>query len=107
MASSAVIVTSVRPVAVESLALEEIRVTMQDDGEEVSGGVGGAVLGHPANAAAWLVNTLGDLGVGLEAGHVVMPGAMHAAVTAEAGHRYRAVFDRLGSVEVAFEGKSP
>ncbi|HEY7280819.1 MAG TPA: 2-keto-4-pentenoate hydratase [Actinomycetota bacterium] len=103
MASSAVIVTSGRPAPVEGLALDEIRVAMHDDDEEVAGGVGGAVLGHPANAAAWLVNTLGEHGVGLEAGHVVMPGAMHAAVTAQAGHRYRAVFDHLGSVEVAFE----
>jgi 2-keto-4-pentenoate hydratase len=41
--------------------------------------------------------------VSLEAGHVVMPGAMHAAVNADAGHRYRAAFDQLGDVVVAFE----
>jgi 2-keto-4-pentenoate hydratase len=103
MASSAVVVVSDRPVPVEDVRLEDVRVVMHDDGEPVSSGVGSAVLGHPARAAAWLANTLGELGVGLEAGHVVMPGAMHAAVTAEPGHRYRAEFDGLGAVEVAFE----
>jgi len=103
LASSALVVVSGRPVPVDGLAIEEIGVVMHDDGEPVSSGVGAAVLGHPAEAAAWLANTLGELGVGLEAGHVVMPGAMHAAVTAEAGHRYRAEFDRIGAVEVGFE----
>ena len=103
LASSALVVVSGRPVPADGLTIEEIGVVMHDDGEPVSRGVGAAVLGHPAEAAAWLANTLGELGVGLEAGHVVMPGAMHAAVTAQAGHRYRAEFDRLGAVEVAFE----
>jgi 2-keto-4-pentenoate hydratase len=103
LASSAAIVTSERAVPVEGLRLEEIEVVMLDDGEPASSGVGAAVLGHPARAAAWLANTLGELGVGLEPGHVIMPGAMHAAVTAQAGHRYRADFDHLGSVEVSFE----
>jgi 2-keto-4-pentenoate hydratase len=103
LASSALVVVSGRPVQVDGVALEEIEVIMHDDGRAVSSGVGAAVLGHPAEAVAWLANTLGDLGVGIEAGHVVMPGAMHAAVTAEAGHRYRAEFDRLGPVEVLFE----
>ena len=103
LASSAAVVTSGHPVPLDGLRLEDVEVVMHDDGEPVSRGVGAAVLGHPAEAVAWLANTLGELGVVLEAGHVVMPGAMHAAVTAQAGHRYRAEFDRLGAVDVAFE----
>jgi 2-keto-4-pentenoate hydratase len=103
MASSAVVVVSGRPVPVEGLRMEEINVVMHDDDEAVSSGLAAAVLGHPARAAAWLANTLGELGVGLEPGHVIMPGAMHAAVTAQRGHRYRADFDLLGSVEASFE----
>jgi 2-keto-4-pentenoate hydratase len=103
MASSAAVVTSDRSVPIRDLHLAEVGVVMQRDGEEVSRGAGASVLGNPARAVAWLVNTLGELGVGLEAGHIVMPGAMHAAVPAEAGHAYRAVFDELGAVEVSFE----
>jgi 2-keto-4-pentenoate hydratase len=60
------------------------------------------VLGDPAAAVAWAANTLGRLGVTLEAGHIVMPGAMHASVPAARGDTFRATFDRLGSVEVRF-----
>ena len=102
MASSAMVVTSGRVVPVTALRIEVIGTVMERDGEEVSSGVGGAVLGHPARAVAWLANTLGELGVTLEAGHIVMPGATHGSVPAEAGHRYRALFDELGTVEVAF-----
>ncbi len=102
LASSAMVVTSGRPVPPHGLALDEIGVRMERDGDEVSSGVGSAVLGHPARAVAWLINTLGEKGVGLEAGHIVMPGAMHAAVPAEAGNRFRAVFEELGPVEVSF-----
>jgi 2-keto-4-pentenoate hydratase len=102
LASSAMVVTSGDVVPLEGVRLDEIEVVMELDGEEVSRGMGSAVLGNPARAAAWLANTLGELGVGLEAGHVVMPGAMHGAVPAEVGNRFRAVFDRLGPVEVSF-----
>ena len=47
-------------------------------------------------------NTLGQLGVTLEAGHVIMPGALHASVPARTGMSFRARFDRLGDVAVRF-----
>jgi 2-keto-4-pentenoate hydratase len=103
MASSAMVIVSGRPVPVEGLLIEDLACVMQVDGAEVGRGEGRAVLGHPARAVAWLANTLGGLGVALEAGQIVMPGAMHAAVNAEVGHRYQTVFDRLGTVQAAFE----
>jgi 2-keto-4-pentenoate hydratase len=51
---------------------------------------------------AWAANTLGSLGVTLEAGHVIMTGALHASVPVAAGDEFRATFDRLGSVSVRF-----
>ena len=51
---------------------------------------------------AWAANTLGALGVTLEAGQIVMPGALHASVPRRAGDTFTAIFDRLGSVEVRF-----
>jgi 2-keto-4-pentenoate hydratase len=44
------------------------------NGRVVGSGAGGAVLGSPLNSLAWLANTVGPLGVTLEAGHVVLPG---------------------------------
>ena len=49
---------------------------------------------------AWLANVLGENGVALEPGHLVMTGALHAAVVMEAGDVFRAEFDRLGPVTV-------
>jgi 2-keto-4-pentenoate hydratase len=47
---------------------------------------------------AWLANTLGAVGVGLEPGQLIMTGALHAAVPMAAGDVFRADFDRLGPV---------
>lgn len=49
---------------------------------------------------AWLANMLGEHGLGLEPGHIVMTGALHAAVPLAAGDRFVAEFDRLGEVSV-------
>lgn len=69
----------------------------------VATGVGAAALGHPADAAAWAANALGHLGVTLEARHVIMAGALHAAVPIARGDAFTAEFDRLGSISVRFE----
>jgi len=39
----------------------------------------------PVKVVAWLANTLGSMGAKLEAGHLVMTGALHAAVPMRAG----------------------
>jgi 2-keto-4-pentenoate hydratase len=40
------------------------------------------------------------MGAKLEAGHLVMTGALHAAVPMKAGDVFRAEFDRLGPLTV-------
>lgn len=67
----------------------------------VATGAGAAALGDPLAAVAWLVNTLHPFGERLRAGQFVMTGALHAAVPIAAGERYRAEFDRLGTVSVS------
>ena len=103
MASSARVVVGAPFTPVGDVDLKTIEVTFERNGEVVARGIGSAVLGDPAAAVAWAANTLGALGVTLEAGHIVMPGAMHASVAAARGDTFRATFDRLGSVEVRFE----
>jgi len=66
----------------------------------VDTGAGAAALGDPIAVVAWLANTLGDMGTGLEAGQLIMTGALHAAVPMQAGDVFRAEFDRLGPVSV-------
>ena len=66
---------------------------------------GGRSLGDPVAVVAWLANTLGEVGVALEPGHLVMTGALHAAVPMNAGDVFRADFDRLGPVTVRVVSK--
>jgi 2-keto-4-pentenoate hydratase len=102
-ASSARLIVSSQRISPQELDLAAEGVELWCDGERVGSGTGAAVLGHPANAAAWLVNKLADFGVSLLKGQVVLPGGMCASVSVIAGKTYRAVYTRLGEVSVRFE----
>lgn len=75
-------------------------MVMTRNGELVDTAAGAAALGDPVAVVAWLANTLGEHGVTLEAGHVVMTGALHAAVPLSPGDVFTAEFDRLGTVSI-------
>ncbi|HEY1297953.1 MAG TPA: 2-keto-4-pentenoate hydratase [Chloroflexota bacterium] len=85
-----------------SLDLSAVLVTLRRNGEQVGEGAGAAVLGHPAEAVAWLANALAAFGEGLRAGDVILPGAMCASVFANAGETFEASYTGLGSVRVRF-----
>ncbi len=104
MASSARIVVGPARVAPTDIDLKAVRVVLERDGEPVAEGVGAACLGDPAAAVAWTANTLGSLGVTLEAGQIVMSGALHAAPFVREPGSYRARFEGVGDVRVRFSG---
>jgi 2-keto-4-pentenoate hydratase len=55
---------------------------------------------------AWLANVLGEHGISLEAGQVIMTGALHAAIPLSPGDTFTAEFDRLGPVTLHVDGKA-
>jgi 2-keto-4-pentenoate hydratase len=61
---------------------------------------GGAAMGHPAAAVAWLAGALAGRGERLEPGTIVLTGGLTAAVPLRAGDRITAEFDGLDPVEV-------
>jgi 2-keto-4-pentenoate hydratase len=75
-------------------------MTLTRNGELVDTGAGAAALGDPIAVVAWLANVLGENGVTMQPGHLVMTGALHAAVPMKDGDVFRAEFDRLGPVVV-------
>ena len=77
-----------------------IGMVLTRQGELVDTGAGAPALADPVRVVAWLANTLGEMGTKLEAGNLVMTGALHAAVPMRAGDVFRADFDRLGPVTV-------
>ena len=101
-ASSGGIVLGTRAVRVTDVDLELSGCVLRRNGAVVGTGAGAAVLGSPLVALAWLANTLGERGVALEAGHVVLPGSITAAVPVAAGDTVTASFGGIGSVTASF-----
>ena len=101
-ASSGAIVLGSTPTLVTDVDLRLSGCTMHRNGVLVGTGAGGAVLGSPLNSLVWLANTVGALGTTLEAGHVVLPGAITAMVPVSPGDTVTASFAGLGSVTARF-----
>lgn len=100
LASNGAVATSSRIVPVTDLDTRLIGMTLTRDGELVDSGAGAAALGDPVAVVAWLANVLGENDIALEPGHLIMTGALHAAVPLAPGATFRAEFDRLGPVTV-------
>src|SRR5919198_5650291 len=100
MASNGAVAISERVVPLDGIDVRLIGMVVSRDGALVDTGVGAAALGNPLAVVAWLANTLATDGIALEPGHVVMTGALHAAVPMIAGEEYLAEFDRLGSIGI-------
>ncbi|MCF7550844.1 2-keto-4-pentenoate hydratase [Pseudonocardia sp. WMMC193] len=100
LASNGAVAISSRIVPLEDIDSRLLGMTLTRNGELIDTGAGAAALGDPVAVVAWLANVLGENGVTLEAGHVVMTGALHAAVAMQPGDVFRADFDRLGPVTV-------
>jgi 2-keto-4-pentenoate hydratase len=106
-ASSGAVVLGSRPVRPDALDLSLAGCLLHRNGRLEGTGAGGAVLGSPVNALVWLANTLGPLGVTLQAGHVVLPGSVCAAIPFGPGDTVSAAFDRIGSVSITFSENQP
>lgn len=101
-ASSAGIVLGLAQTSPGEIDLAAVKARLSLNGEVVASGTGADVLGHPARAVAWLANKLGEFGVQLLPGHVVLPGSCTKAIDVRAGDLVEADFDGLGTVGVAF-----
>ena len=83
--------------------LEDLRLVgcvFRSHGEVVGTGAGGAALGHPAAAVAWLVNVLAAGDKRLAAGSLVLSGGLTAPAPLRRGRELSADFDGLGTVSV-------
>lgn len=97
-ASSGGVVLGSRPCRLADLDLRLAGCVLHRNGEIAGTGAGGAVLGSPINALVWVANVLGERGVGLEAGQVVLPGSMTASIPFAAGDVVTSTVAGLGSV---------
>ncbi|WP_136680353.1 2-oxo-3-hexenedioate decarboxylase [Neptunomonas sp. XY-337] len=87
---------------VSELDLKTLGVVMEINGEVVQTGAGAAVLGHPAASVAMLANMLSERDEYLEAGTLVMIGAITAAVSVNKGDAFTVRYQGLGSLSGRF-----
>ncbi|NPT60362.1 2-oxopent-4-enoate hydratase [Paraburkholderia elongata] len=72
-------------------------MVLEKNGDVCATGAGAAVQGGPANAVAWLANTLGALGIPFKAGEVILSGSQSALIPVADGDEFVCTIGGLGS----------
>lgn len=89
----------VDPAAID---MPSIAMKLYQNNHLINEGTGADVLGDPAKCVAWLANQLAEYGVTLQAGEVILSGALSAAVEVKSGDEIRCEFTNLGQVSTTF-----
>ncbi len=82
--------------------LPGLHVTVTKNGEPLSKGYGSAVQGSPAQAVAWLANTLGSFGVTLDAGDIILSGSLVPLAPAVKGDVFEMTLHGIGGCTARF-----
>lgn len=87
----------------QGLDLQTMGVVMRINNQVVGLGAGAAVVNHPANAVAMLVNHLAARGESLPAGSLVLSGGVTEAVSVKKGDAVSLDIQHLGTVRCQFK----
>lgn len=101
-ASCGVFVIGEARAAPAGLDLPGLHVTVTKNGAPLSEGYGSAVQGSPAEAVAWLANTLGAYGVSLEPGDIILSGSLVPLAPAAAGDVFEMELHGIGRCVARF-----
>lgn len=101
-ASSSHFVLGARQVRLADIDLAACAMTMTRRGETLSTGSGAACMGNPLNAAAWLADAMVKYGRPLQAGDVIMTGALGPMAAVAPGDTVEAKIEGLGTVRASF-----
>ncbi|WP_440995079.1 2-oxopent-4-enoate hydratase [Arhodomonas sp. SL1] len=77
-------------------------MVVEKNGEVVSTGSGAAALGSPVNCVAWLANTLGEFGIKLEAGEVILSGSLVPLLLIQPGESMHLSIGGIGTASTRF-----
>lgn len=102
--SSAFFVLSDQGVPLAGVDLEGAAMVMEIGGKVASTGVGAAALGNPLNAAAWLAQTLAARGEPLNAGDILLAGALGPMVALTPGDHVHAIIAGIGACSFTYKG---
>lgn len=81
-------------------------MVVEKNGELIDASAGAAVQGSPANAVAWLANTLGALGIPFKAGEVILSGSQSSLTPVKDGDELVCHIGGLGACRAVFSGRS-
>lgn len=84
------------------LDLSTCGIVVELNGEVISTGAGAAALGSPVNCVTWLANTLGEYGIKLEAGEVILSGSLVPLQPVKPGDNMTMSIGGLGGCSVRF-----
>lgn len=101
-AANAGVVMGGRPVRVGDMDLRWVGAMMSRNAVIEETGLAAGVLNHPANGVVWLANKLGEHGVSLEPGQIILSGSFTRPVFADAGDTFHVDYGPLGSVSCRF-----
>jgi 2-oxo-hept-3-ene-1,7-dioate hydratase len=89
------------PFRLSDIDVRNVGASLSINGEIEESGMARAVMGNPLNAVTWLINKLGEYGVGAEEGHTILSGSFIKAIPFKVGDSVSALFN-LGLGEVNF-----
>ncbi len=91
--------TAVSP---RSVDLRTVGMVVEKNGALLSTGAGAAALGSPVNCVMWLANTLGEFGIPLKAGEVILSGSLVPLESVQAGDFMSVSIGGIGTASVRF-----
>lgn len=80
-------------------------MVVEKNGEILSTGAGAAAMGSPVTCVAWLANTLGEFGIPLKAGEMILSGSLVPLEPVVAGDEMRVTIAGIGTA--CFRGQAP
>ncbi len=101
-ASSGMFVLGAKELPISSVDLVGCAMRMTRGDAEVSKGSGAACMGDPLNAAIWLADKMAAAGRPLQAGDIILSGALGPMVAVNPGDKFVATVDGFGSVSATF-----
>jgi 2-oxopent-4-enoate/cis-2-oxohex-4-enoate hydratase len=101
-ASCGLLVLGDNPVSPKGLDLYSCGMVVEKNGQIVSTGAGAAALGSPLTSVAWLANAMGQYGITLKAGEIILSGSLVPLEPVEAGDTMRVDIGGIGSASVRF-----
>jgi len=77
-------------------------MVVSKNGDVISTGTGAAAMGSPVNCVTWLANTLGEFGITLNAGDIILSGSLVPLEPVVAGDRMTVQIKGMGECTVQF-----